>query len=91
MRTPKRQAELQQLVEQLIRFKPTKIAVEADTRWDAKLQAEYNAYLKDDFQLERHEIHQVGFRLAKQMEHSEDILCGLFPKPQGRPNLWRRF
>ena len=69
MRAPKRQRELQQLVEQLIGFKPTKIAVEADTRWDAKLQTEYNAYLKDDFQLERHEIHQVGFRLAKQVEH----------------------
>ena len=69
MRAPKRQAELQQLVEQLIGFKPTKIAVEADTRSDAKLQAEYNAYLKGDFQLERHEIHQVGFRLAKQMGH----------------------
>ena len=71
MRAPKRQRELQQFVEQLIGFKLTKIAVEADTRWDAKLQTEYNAYLKDDFQLERHEIHQVGFRLAKQMGHSK--------------------
>ena len=69
VRDPKRQAELQQLVEQLIGFKPTKIAVEADARSDAKLQAEYNAYLKGDFQLEHHEIHQVGFRLAKQMGH----------------------
>ena len=39
---PKRQAELQQLVEQLARFKPTKIAVEVDTQ-DAELQMEYNA------------------------------------------------
>ena len=66
---PKRQAELQQLVEQLARFKPTKIAVEADERWDTELQDEYNSYLKDNFQLERHEIHQIGFPLAKQMEH----------------------
>ena len=28
---PKRQTELQQLVEQLTRFKPTKVAVEVDT------------------------------------------------------------
>ena len=33
---PKRQAELQELAEQLARFKPTKIAVEVDERWDAE-------------------------------------------------------
>ena len=66
---PKRQAELQQFVEQLARFKPTKIAVEADERWETELQEEYNGYLQDNFQLERHEIHQIGFRLAKEMGH----------------------
>ena len=66
---PKRQAELQQLAEQLARFKPTKIAVEVDTQWEAELQTEYDAYLKDNFQLKPHEIHQIGFRLAKQMGH----------------------
>ena len=85
MRTPKRQAELQQLVEQLIRFKPTKIAVEADTRWDTNLQSEYNAYLKDDFQLERHEIHQVGFRLAKQMGHPKVYCVDYFPSRKKDP------
>ena len=71
---PKRQAELQQLAEQLAQYKPTKIAVEVDERWDAKLQEEYNGYLKDNFQLERHEIHQIGFRLAKEMGHSK-VYC----------------
>ena len=66
---PKRQAELQALAEQLAEFKPTKIAVEVDERWDAELQEEYNGYLQDNFQLERHEIHQIGFRLAKEMRH----------------------
>ena len=66
---PKRQAELQQLAEQLARFKPTKIAVEVDTNWEAELQEEYNGYLQGNFQLKPHEIHQIGFRLAKQMGH----------------------
>ena len=66
---PKRQAELQQLIEQLIRFKPTKIAVEVDPRSDAELQAEYDTYLDGNLRLERHEIHQIAFRLAKQMGH----------------------
>ena len=65
----KRQAEIQQLVEQLARFKPTKIAVEVDARSDADLQAEYDAYLDGNLQLKRHEIHQIAFRLANQMGH----------------------
>ncbi len=68
MRAPKRQRELQQLADQLAQFQPTKIAVEVD-HLDSNRQQEYNAYLKDDFQLERHEVHQVGFRLAKMMGH----------------------
>lgn len=68
MRAPKRQRELQQLADQLAQFQPTKIAVEVD-HLDSNLQQEYNAYLKNVFQLERHEIHQVGFRLAKMMGH----------------------
>ena len=71
---PKRQTELQQLAEQLARFKPTKIAVEVDTRWDAELQKEYDGYLKGNFQLKPHEIHQIGFRLAKEMGHSK-VYC----------------
>ena len=75
---PKRQAELQQLVEQLARFKPTKIAVEIDARSDAELQAEYDAYLDGNLQLKRHEIHQVAFRLAKQMGHPKVYCVGYF-------------
>lgn len=71
---PKRQAELQALADQLAQFKPTKIAVEVDERWEAKLQEEYNGYLKDSFQLEPHEIHQIGFRLAKDMGHPK-VYC----------------
>ena len=66
---PKRQAEIQQLIEQLARFKPTKIAVEVDARSDADLQTEYGAYLDRNLQLKRHEIHQIAFRLANQMGH----------------------
>ena len=66
---PKRQAEIQQLVEQLARFKSTKIAIGVDARSDADLQAEYGAYLDGNLQLKRHEIHQIAFRLANQMGH----------------------
>ena len=74
VRAPKRQAELQALADQLAQFKPTKVAVEVDEHWNAKLQEEYNGYLKDSFQLEPHEIHQIGFRLAKDMGHPK-VYC----------------
>ena len=67
---PKRQGKIQQLIEQLARFKPTKIAVAVDARSDADLRAEYGAYLDGNLQLKRHEIHQIAFRLANQMGHS---------------------
>ena len=84
MRAPKRQRELQQLADQLAQFQPTKIAVEVD-HLDSNLQREYNAYLKDEFQLDRHEIHQVGFRLAKQMGHSKIYCVDHWPWPDRHP------
>lgn len=84
MRTPKRQAQLQQLTDLLVHFQPTKIAVEVD-HLDTDLQTEYDAYLKDNFQLECHEIHQVGFRLAKQMGHSKIYCVDYWPWPDRHP------
>ena len=72
--TVKRQRELQQLVEQLARFKPTKIAVEADTSLDAEVNAEYQDYLNGVYQPGRSEGEQVSFPLAKEMQHLK-IYC----------------
>lgn len=66
---PKRQRELAKLAEKLSRFKPTKIAVEAayrETYWTNR----YKKYLANDYELGRNEIEQIGFRLAKQLNHA---------------------
>jgi hypothetical protein len=66
---PKRQRELVELAEKLARFKPTKIAVEAayqETFWTNR----YKRYLANDYELGRNEIEQIGFRLAKQLNHA---------------------
>jgi Family of unknown function (DUF5694) len=64
--TPKRQQEIEELVERLTHFRPTKIAIEApygDTYWpDA-----YRKYLAGQYKLGRNEIEQIAFRLAKRM------------------------
>ena len=68
---PKRQREIEQLVQQLREFKPTKIALEIDERFDAEVNADYRGYLEDTNELKRGESNQIGFRLAKQMGHSK--------------------
>lgn len=70
----KRQRELQQLVEQLARFKPTKIAVEADTSLDVEVNAKYQDYLNSVYQPGRSEGDQVSFPLAQKMQHPK-IYC----------------
>ena len=69
VRIPKRQREIEQLVEQLQEFKPTKIALERDVIFDDATNANYREYLKGTYELERDEHNQIGFRLAKQMGH----------------------
>src|SRR5688572_12447262 len=66
--TPKRQAEMRQLLEVLKRFRPTKIAVESSP-WGKRPQ-EYAAYVAGKHELTRNEIEQIGFRLAKELGHA---------------------
>ena len=66
---PKRQREIEQLVTQLTAFQPTKIALEADERFDTQINADYQGYLEGAYELKRDEGNQIGFRLAKQMGH----------------------
>ena len=66
---PKRQAEIAELVQLIKAFKPTKIALEVDPRFDTKIQANYQAYLKGTYELKRGEGDQIGFRLAEQLNH----------------------
>lgn len=65
---PKRQAELAQLAEVLKRFRPTKVAVEADP-WSDRYRKAYADYLAGKHELTRNEIEQVGFRVAKELGH----------------------
>lgn len=63
-----RQQEIAKLVDVLRRFRPTKIAVEAEVGSRA-IPERYGAYLLGDYTLTRNEIDQIGFRLAKDVGH----------------------
>ena len=65
---PKRQQEIAELVEVLKRFRPTKIAIEADI-WSQRVGRDYSDYVAGKYTLTRNEIDQIGYRLAKELGH----------------------
>lgn len=64
-----RQQEIAEVEAVLRRFRPTKIAVEADYGTDV-VAKRYADYLAGTHPLSRNEIEQIGFRLAKDLGHS---------------------
>lgn len=68
--SPKRQAEIEAVVQKLATFKPTRIAVEAPFG-DSATQARYRQYLTGQYELGRGEEEQIGFRLAKLLGHQQ--------------------
>lgn len=69
VRSPERQREVEDLVERLAAFRPTKVAVERRPERQAELDSLYEAYLRGTYELGPNEIYQVGFRLARRMGH----------------------
>jgi hypothetical protein len=66
---PEYQAQIEQVTENLSRFQPTKIALEARPDYKPALDSMYAAYKNGTHSLTRNERQQLGFRLAKQFEH----------------------
>lgn len=72
--TPERQKQIVALVGRLKKFKPTKIAVECNTADDTRTRYAYNQYLSGGYLLSKNETNQIGFRLAKELDH-EKVYC----------------
>ena len=68
---PARQREVEQLVERLARFRPTKVAIEVRADGIDAMNQRYRDYLAGKFELKSNEIYQIGFRLAKRMGHAQ--------------------
>lgn len=82
--SPRRQAEIAEVIEVLERFRPTRIAVEHDFSDDG-LQERFAEYLAGGYELTRNETDQLGFRLARALGHDSvhpvDV-HGDFPYPR---------
>lgn len=82
--SPRRQAEIVELVDVLRRFRPTRIAVEAGFS-DRALGEAYRQYASGSRELSRNEVEQIGFRLADQLGHETVYgvdVDGEFPFPR---------
>jgi hypothetical protein len=75
--TPKKQAEVLEVVEKLMKFKPNKIAVESPLASAKELNKAYHDYCMNEEMIyskeieHRGEIAQLGFRIAKNLNHKE--------------------
>ncbi|MBX2979419.1 MAG: hypothetical protein KF905_09000 [Flavobacteriales bacterium] len=58
--SPERQQELSELLDVVMRFKPTKLCVETQGGW---LMHEYSEYRRGERKLGRNEFYQIGFRM----------------------------
>ncbi len=77
--SPSRQAQVEEVLGQIARFKPTKIAIEASPGAKQYIDSVYRAYRRGHFQGDKRvrredELYQLGFKLAHRLGHSE-----LFP------------
>ncbi|OFX89524.1 MAG: hypothetical protein A2W99_14450 [Bacteroidetes bacterium GWF2_33_16] len=65
------QVEIQKLVDDLAEFNPTHILVERQPSYQKGIDSLYNEYINDNLVLKRGEIYQIGFRLAKKLDHKK--------------------
>jgi hypothetical protein len=69
--SPERQKELDQMLDRLEAFAPTRIAVEWKRSDQARLDERYSQYLAGEFEISSNEIYQVAFRLGKRLGHKK--------------------
>lgn len=80
--SPQKQREIASVVRLLVRFRPNKVAVEWPLADSEKTNVDYRKYLAGQFELTRNEVHQIGFRLAKQIGLKQVYLIDQGGSPQ---------
>ncbi|WP_153238916.1 DUF5694 domain-containing protein [Fictibacillus phosphorivorans] len=66
-----RQQEILKVVEKLKKFKPLKVALEVVKSEENKLNQEFNQYKEGQLDLAIDEVHQLGFRIASDLQHEK--------------------
>ena len=67
--SPPRQREVEEVLDRLAAFAPTKIAIEQVPAKQAEVDESYAAYVRGEAVLGPWESHQIGYRLARRLGH----------------------
>lgn len=79
-----RQREVEQLVDVLAEFRPTRVALEIEPQHDQSINSRYRDYLTGKQELGPTEQQQLGFRLAARMNLDRvDLIDHMFETPFG--------
>ncbi|WP_198418061.1 DUF5694 domain-containing protein [Chryseobacterium nakagawai] len=70
----KYQDEIHTIVQKILKFRPTIIAVEVDPALQPTIDSLYQCYLEGNYELNREEYQQIGFRTAKKL-NLKKIYC----------------
>lgn len=65
-----RQQQVADVIERLLQFQPTHVAIEVEPERIAVVNERYQRYLAGEHQLSRGEHEQLGFRVAQRMNHT---------------------
>lgn len=68
---PRQQAEIRAVVDSLLAFRPTKIAVEREVEDAAYIDSLYRVYRAGRHDMKVNEAYQLGFRIAKRRGHTQ--------------------
>lgn len=74
MMTIQKQKEIEALNNSLEKFEPSKIFIEWRPSAQTRVDSTYREYLQGKYQLTANEVHQLGFRLAKELGHNK-VYC----------------
>src|SRR5690606_27623518 len=66
-----RQQEIREVVDLIKYYNPNKLAVEQVTKAESDLNSAYRNYLNRNLELDLNEVHQIGFRVAAEMNHEK--------------------
>jgi len=66
---PEYQVQIEEISDLLAHFKPTKVAVEANTSRDNEVNELYSQYRQGKYALTQNEVQQFGFRIASRFDH----------------------
>lgn len=70
----KYQAEIEDIADQIVKFKPTIIVIEQSPEFQSRIDSLYKNYVAGNYKLSREEGEQIGFRVGKKLG-IEKIYC----------------